>query len=291
MKNNTDGALERLSWIYSNSNDNISQTINQDQLAKVKRIEDKQDKDEFDEVDTQDVSKIRGEAGDERRINVQHGRTATGETKSDSNDTTFLSNDSNLTPDAFPVNNSQTYIGLISAALTVIAFFSSCTIFLMKQRGRNKVALLQKHTALLCGSPAPGITINTKDMKLPTPIVVNSPSKSRLSFKSKIASNSDYKFGDVDASEQHSACEKINKVPTEQYIKCEARPSYKTEHFGMWKILLIATLMTLIICATLTSILSEYARKIANTRQIVGKFYFIFNMKNDTYTIRVSITT
>lgn len=231
VKNNTDGALERLSWIYSNNNENISQTINQDQLAKIKRIEDKEDMDEIDEVDTQDVNKIRGETGDETRMNVQHGRTA-GKTKNDFNDTSLL-NDSNLTPDAFPVNNSQTYIGLISAALTVIAFFSSCTIFLMKQRGRNKVALLQKHTALLCGSPAPGITINTKDMKLPTPIVVNNLSQSRLSLKSKIASNGDYKFGDADAGEQHSACEKINKIPSEQYVKCEARSSYKTEHFGM----------------------------------------------------------
>ncbi|XP_014476729.1 PREDICTED: discoidin domain-containing receptor 2-like isoform X1 [Dinoponera quadriceps] len=232
-KNNT-GALERLSWIYSSNNENISQTISQDQLAKVKRIENMKDEDEIDEVNTQDVSKIRDETGDEAKINIQHGRTATGKTKTDSNDTTSSVNDSNLTPDAFPVNNSQTYIGLISAALTVIAFFSSCTIFLMKQRGRNKVALLQKHTALLCGSPAPGITINTKDMKLPTPIVVNGLSQSRLSLKSKLASaNSDYKFGDVDASEQRSACEKINKMPTEQYVKCEARSSYKSEHFDI----------------------------------------------------------
>lgn len=231
MKNNTDGALERLSWVYSNNNENISQIINQDQLAKVKRIEDKEDKDEIDEGDTQDTDKIRGETGDEVTINVQYGRTASGKTKTDSNDTTLL-NDSNLTPDAFPVNNSQTYIGLISAALTVIAFFTSCIIFLMKQRGRNKVALLQKHTALLCGSSAPGITINTKDIKLPTPIVVNSLSQSRLSLKSKIASNNDYKFG-VDTGEQYSTCEKINKVPSEQYIKCEAGSSYKTEHFGM----------------------------------------------------------
>lgn len=229
MKNNTDAALERLSWVYSN-NDNISQTINQDQLAKVKRIEDKKDKGEFDQVDTQDVGKIRG---DETRTNVPHGRATTGKTKSDSNDTISLLNDSNLTPDAFPVNNSQTYIGLISAALTVIAFFSSCTIFLMKQRGRNKVALLQKHTALLCDSPAPGITINTKDMKLPTPIVVNSLSHSRLSLKSKIASNNGCKYGGIDASEQPSACEEINKISSEQYVKCEARSSYKTEHFGM----------------------------------------------------------
>ncbi|XP_046825475.1 discoidin domain-containing receptor 2-like isoform X1 [Vespa crabro] len=109
----------------------------------------------------------------------------------DFNETIYEQNDSNLTPDAFPVNNSQTYIGLVSGALTVIALLLTCTIFLMKQRGRNKVALLQKHTALLCGSSAPGITINMKDVKLATPIVVNGLSQSRLSVKSKTVTNDD----------------------------------------------------------------------------------------------------
>lgn len=57
----------------------------------------------------------------------------------------------------------------------------------MKQRGRNKVALLQKHTALLCGPTAPGITINMKDIKLATPMMINGLSQSRMSTtKSKI---------------------------------------------------------------------------------------------------------
>lgn len=59
------------------------------------------------------------------------------------------------TPDAFPVGTSQTYIGLVSGLLTVTLLFFTCTAFLIKQRGRNKVALLQKHTALLCDSSAP----------------------------------------------------------------------------------------------------------------------------------------
>ncbi|EFN64360.1 Discoidin domain-containing receptor 2 [Camponotus floridanus] len=226
IKNITDRALERV-WIHLNNNENMTQMINEDQIAKIKQMEDRQNKDENNE--TQIDNKIRGATGDEKGINIGH--TMTGITES--NETTSVLNESNLTPDAFPVNNSPTYIGLISAALTVIAFLSSCTIFLMKQRGRNKVALLQKHTALLCGSPASGITINTKDIKLPTPIVVNNLSQSRLSLKSKIGSNNDYKFNDVGANGQRNAYEKIDKIPTEQYMKCEGRSNYKTEQFDI----------------------------------------------------------
>lgn len=88
---------------------------------------------------------------------------------------TNLEIDSNLIPNAFPAvpQWSQTFIGLVSGALTVLALLLTGTIFLMKLRGRNKVALLQKHTPLLCSSSASGITINVKDMKLSTPIVVN----------------------------------------------------------------------------------------------------------------------
>ncbi|XP_060832815.1 discoidin domain-containing receptor 2-like isoform X1 [Bombus pascuorum] len=74
-------------------------------------------------------------------------------------------------PDVFPVGTSQTYIGLVSGLLTVFALFLTCTTFLIKQRGRNKVALLQKHTALLCDSSAPGIAISPKDVKLSNSIV------------------------------------------------------------------------------------------------------------------------
>jgi len=239
IKNITDRALERTLWIHINKNENMTQMINEDQIAKIQQMEDKQNKDENNE--TQIDNKIRGATGDEKGINIGH--TMTGITES--NETTSVLNESNLTPDAFPVNNSPTYIGLISAALTVIAFLSSCTIFLMKQRGRNKVALLQKHTALLCGSPASGITINTKDIKLPTPIVVNNLSQSRLSLKSKIASNNDCKFSDVGANGQRNAYEKIDKIPSEQYMKCEGRSNYKTEQFGMYmnRILMIMILI------------------------------------------------
>lgn len=77
------------------------------------------------------------------------------------------------TPDAFPVGTSQTYIGLVSGSLTIIVLFLTCTTFLIKQRGRNKVALLQKHTALLCDSSTPGIAIvpNIKDVKFSNSLV------------------------------------------------------------------------------------------------------------------------
>lgn len=232
-----------MSWIHLNNNENVSHTSDQNHPAKIKRIEEKEYKDEIDKLE----AKAENKTDDEKGINVQRGQTTPEKTKADTNDTTYGLNESDLTPDAFPVNNSQTYIGLISAALTVIVFFASCTIFLMKQRGRNKVALLQKHTALLCGSPTSGI--NTKDIKLPTPVVVNNLSQSRLSLKSKIAAaNNDYKYNDMDASEQrsNSACEKINKILSEQHVKCEAGSSYKTEYFGMYKIVLLIAMISVI---------------------------------------------
>ncbi|XP_066586703.1 discoidin domain-containing receptor 2-like [Prorops nasuta] len=148
----------------------------------------------------------------------------------------------NLTPDAFPVNNSQTYIGLVSGILTVLALLLTCTIFLMKQRGRNKVALLQKHTALLCGSSAPGITINMKDIKLATPIVVNGLSQSRLSIKSKTLSNEDQggrTAGDQELNssrdyERGSAYERTYKLFSEENLAYEAH-THKSEHFSSCK--------------------------------------------------------
>lgn len=85
--------------------------------------------------------------------------------------TLYEIHENNSTPDAFPVGTSQTYIGLVSGLLTVFALFLTCTAFLIKQRGRNKVALLQKHTALLCDSSTPGIAISPKDVKLSNSIV------------------------------------------------------------------------------------------------------------------------
>ncbi|OXU17697.1 hypothetical protein TSAR_002230 [Trichomalopsis sarcophagae] len=167
--------------------------------------------------------------------------------KSELNETVYEPNP-NLTPDAFPIGNSQTYIGLVSGVLTVLALLLTCTVFLMKQRGRNKVALLQKHTALLCGPTAPGITINMKDIKLSTPIVVNGLSQSRLSIKSKgfasaLAGNAaaDDNMGTLRSSirsdngseyEQCSAYERTYKLFSEENLAYEPAPTHKTERFS-----------------------------------------------------------
>lgn len=160
---------------------------------------------------------------------------------------------SNITPDAFPVSPrwSQTYIGLISGALTVLALLLTCGIFVIKLRGRNKVALLQKHTALLCGSSSPGITLNVKDIKLPTPIVVNG-TQSRLagSLKSiKGRSNSiasydttlnretidPYSTGQRDINNEYEHCsvyaEKTYKLlfPDDRYTNCKTDYADVTE--------------------------------------------------------------
>lgn len=128
----------------------------------------------------------------------------------------------------------------------ILVLLSSCTIFLMKQRGRNKVALLQKHTALLCGPTAPGITINMKDIKLATPIVVsNGLSQSRLTAKSKslasalaVMAGNDNKMGTLDSTttksdngseyEQCSAYERTYKLFSEENLAYE----HKSERFS-----------------------------------------------------------
>ena len=150
---------------------------------------------------------------------------------------TFSDINANLTPDAFPINNSQTYIGFISGALTVCALLLTCTVFWMKQRGRNKVALLQKHTALLCGSPKPGITINMKDIKIANPIVVNGLSQSRLSIKSKGFFSDDNTIRSSDHTSEYEHCsayERTYKLFSEENLAYEP-PSHKGELYSTCK--------------------------------------------------------
>lgn len=135
----------------------------------------------------------------------------------------------------------------VSGALTVIALLLTCTIFLMKQRGRNKVALLQKHTALLCGPTAPGITINMKDIKLAQPIVLNGMThQSRLSIKSKglataLAAAADDGMSTLRSTaarsdngseyEQCSAYERTYKLFSEENLAYEPA-THKSERFS-----------------------------------------------------------
>lgn len=91
-----------------------------------------------------------------------------------------------VTPATSPTSSTQAYIGLITGVLAMVVLLLACTIFLMIRRGRKKVALLHKHTALVSSSTKPGVTINMKDLKhMSTPIINNGLSRSRLSVKSK----------------------------------------------------------------------------------------------------------
>ena len=88
-------------------------------------------------------------------------------------------------------SNHQAYIGLITGVLAMVVLLLACTVVLMVRRGRKKVALLHKHTALVSSSTKPGVTINMKDLKmnmaLSTPIINNGLSRSRVAAaKSKV---------------------------------------------------------------------------------------------------------
>lgn len=92
-----------------------------------------------------------------------------------------------VTPATSPTSSTQAYIGLITGVLAMIVLLLACTVFLMIRRGRKKVALLHKHTALVSSSTKPGVTINMKDLKMnmSTPIINNGLSRSKLSVKSR----------------------------------------------------------------------------------------------------------
>ncbi|EEB18066.1 discoidin domain receptor, putative [Pediculus humanus corporis] len=89
-----------------------------------------------------------------------------------------------ITPAKSPTTNTQAYIGLITGVLAVIVMLLVCTILVMVRRGRKKVALLHKHTALVSSSTKPGVTINMKDLKMNMaisgPIMNNGLTRSRL---------------------------------------------------------------------------------------------------------------
>ncbi|XP_069672513.1 discoidin domain-containing receptor 2-like isoform X2 [Periplaneta americana] len=99
-----------------------------------------------------------------------------------------------ITPATSATNNHQAYIGLITGVLAMVVLLLACTVVLMVRRGRKKVALLHKHTALVSSSTKPGVTINMKDLKmnmaLSTPIINNGLTRSRVTSvktKNKVA--------------------------------------------------------------------------------------------------------
>ncbi|CAG9841227.1 unnamed protein product [Diabrotica balteata] len=116
-----------------------------------------------------------------------------------------------VTPATSPTSSTQAYIGLITGALAMVILLLACTVFLMIRRGRKKVALLHKHTALVSSSTKP-TTINMKDLKnnMSTPIINNGLSRSRLSVKSK-----DNTIGSV-ASKKAKKCNLYGNVAGEE---------------------------------------------------------------------------
>ncbi|XP_026463457.1 discoidin domain-containing receptor 2-like isoform X2 [Ctenocephalides felis] len=124
-----------------------------------------------------------------------------------------------------PVGHTQAYVGLITGALAVLALALACTVFLMIRRGRKKVALLHKHTALVSsggGSSAPGLvglsgltggkqcqgnaaTITMKELQLhlSTPVLT---SRTRLTLKAP-------PYGDVARQSPAAAPQTVTTPP------------------------------------------------------------------------------
>jgi len=60
-------------------------------------------------------------------------------------------------------SNTQAYIGLVAGALAVVVLLLGCTGIIVVRRGRQKVALLTKHTALVTAKPS---TIDMAELKV-----------------------------------------------------------------------------------------------------------------------------
>lgn len=99
---------------------------------------------------------------------------------------------------------------------------------LMVRRGRKKVALLHKHTALVSSTTKPGVTINMKDLKMnmSTPIINNGLTRSRHSTKSKNGIKSGNIYGHMAVGEESEDSEN-SSVYHEPY---KLLPSGKQEY-------------------------------------------------------------
>ncbi|XP_039287429.1 discoidin domain-containing receptor 2 [Nilaparvata lugens] len=94
-----------------------------------------------------------------------------------------------VTPATSPASNTQAYIGLATGVLAMVVLLLACTVLFMVRRGRKKVALLHKHTALVSNTAKPGVTINMKELKMnmSTPIINNSLNTSRSRHSIKVS--------------------------------------------------------------------------------------------------------
>lgn len=96
----------------------------------------------------------------------------------------------------------------------------------MVRRGRKKVALLHKHTALVSTATKPGVTINMKDLKMSTPIINNGLTRSRLATKNKNSVKGNNIYGHMAVGEESEDSEN-SSVYHEPY---KLLPSGKQEY-------------------------------------------------------------
>lgn len=136
-----------------------------------------------------------------------------------------------ITPATSPTSSAQAYIGLITGALAMVVLLLACTVFLMIRRGRKKVALLHKHTALVSSSTKPGVTINMKDLKhKSTPIINNGLSRSRLSIKSKSNTLTGEESKKSKKSKAYNAEESDSETSSVYHEPYKLLPNTKTEY-------------------------------------------------------------
>ncbi|XP_045464943.1 discoidin domain-containing receptor tyrosine kinase B-like [Harmonia axyridis] len=136
-----------------------------------------------------------------------------------------------VTPATSPTSSAQAYIGLITGVLAMVVLLLACTVFLMIRRGRKKVALLHKHTALVSSSTKPGVTINMKDLKhKSTPIISNGLSRSRLSVKSKSNTLSGEESKKSKKSKAYNGEESDSETSSVYHEPYKLLPNTKTEY-------------------------------------------------------------
>ncbi|KAI5700845.1 hypothetical protein M8J75_003458 [Diaphorina citri] len=83
--------------------------------------------------------------------------------------------------------DTVTYVGVIAGMFAMILLVLGCTVLFLVRRGRKKVALLHKHSALMNGS-APGVTMNMKElqMHMTTPIIKPTNTNKTIKKSNKI---------------------------------------------------------------------------------------------------------
>ncbi|KAJ1523648.1 hypothetical protein ONE63_001491 [Megalurothrips usitatus] len=75
-----------------------------------------------------------------------------------------------VTPATTATSDQTQYLGLIFGALVLSVVVGGVMFLLLWRRGRQKVSLLHKHTALMCGAKVPGQAVSMKDLKM-TPVI------------------------------------------------------------------------------------------------------------------------